>query len=285
MFLYKKFINLTYFLIIFILLAFFLLPFKVFAQSNENRSLDFETKLGDITLMTGDSITMDNKKPKFDRTKATKKRFSKQSIDLAQQLTNFSKELAENNFEGDINKYPEVKKFFEEANKASEKGGTIPNTKTNSIKKNKFEIQTEAASAGDLAGRLSCGTYGNPRPSSAKSYQSFKTSDPAKTAKDWGYHNSENIRGRDMGWTRPQTWNWFACGFNTYRDNIAINKRCKNYGSCSKWQDTTNDTSYLVEQNYSGWNPRGEPNVEVWASGPWPYADWPAYVYWWHDRY
>jgi hypothetical protein len=188
MFSYKKFTNSINFLIIFILLVFSLFPFsfKVFSQINNNKSLDFETKLGDITLMTGDSITMDNKKPKFDRTKATNKRFSKQSVDLAEQLTNFSKELAENNLEGDINKYPEVKKFFEEANKASEEGGVVPNTKRNSIKRNKFGIQTETAVAGDLTGRISCGTYGNPRPSIAKSYQSFKTSDTAKTARDWG---------------------------------------------------------------------------------------------------
>jgi hypothetical protein len=42
---------------------------------------------------------------------------------------------------------------------------------------------------------------------------------------------------------------------------------------------------YTRDQTYAGWTPRGEPNPEVWRSGPWPYPTWPVYVRWWHQEH
>lgn len=39
---------------------------------------------------------------------------------------------------------------------------------------------------------------------------------------------------------------------------------------------------FIREQNYTG-EPGGEPNPEIYSSGPWPYPDWPLYVLWWHE--
>ncbi len=246
------------------------LSFDVIA-SGKKQPLDFEIKLGDITLMTGDIITIKENKPNFDKKKAIDKNFSKESIELAEQLTNFSKDLSENNFQADLNKYPEVKEFFIMATEISKKGGVTPDVKKNSIKKKVGDVNVQAAFAGDLAGRLVCGVYGNPKPYRGAPRNSFNVgkSNRESTLSNWGYRRPLPGLG-SLGWTRARTWNSFYCGWNTFRDNAWTDER-------------TPDLIY--EQNYSGWSPNGEPNPEVYSSGPWPYADWPAYVYWWHSQY
>lgn len=124
-----------------------------------------------------------------------------------------------------------------------------------------------------------CGYYWNPVPNTAAPWlDRGYFSDPSATLTSWGYHSTPGFAGG--GWTRPQTYNralgesaadlpalfgW--CGWNTFRDHAYIR-----------------DTSYIMEQDYTGAIP-GEPNPEVYASGPWPYLDWPAYVYWWHQTH
>ncbi len=121
---------------------------------------------------------------------------------------------------------------------------------------------TTPAATNGILGRTICGWYVNPKPSHAARWKSYTRANPAATLRSLGYHPSPNAIGG--GWTRPQTWRPFFCGRSTYRDHALIRGR-----------------HTLLEQNYKG-SPPGEPNPEVWRSGPWPYSDWPAYVFWWH---
>ncbi len=118
-----------------------------------------------------------------------------------------------------------------------------------------FLLMTENFSQKDLDAQINavcpsywvCGWYTNPVPASAvpwvdKGYYS----DPAATLSSWGYHNTWNLAGG--GWTSPQTYQWWRCGWNTFRDHANI------------------VGSNIHEQNYTGSIP-GEPNPEVYASG------------------
>lgn len=118
----------------------------------------------------------------------------------------------------------------------------------------------------ELLGVLYCGGFGNPLPKRAAVWKTFNNiPNPAQTLRSWGYHPTPDWAGG--GWTRPQTHLPLVCGWNTFRDHAYI------VGNS------------IREQNYAGFTPRGEPNPEFWASGPWPYPLWPAYVAWWHEKY
>ena len=108
---------------------------------------------------------------------------------------------------------------------------------------------------------------GNPLPTSSVSYNYINIGDlnaKKKTLTSWGYEDSGNSR---IGWSRKKTYNPYHCGYGTFRDQAGIGNR-----------------NTIYEQNYDGKiTPAGEPNPEVWKSGPWPYAEWPTYVYWWHE--
>jgi hypothetical protein len=113
-----------------------------------------------------------------------------------------------------------------------------------------------------------CGYYDNPLPTSAKPRVYYSSSNPSSTLTSWGYHADPLAIRIGAGWTRAQTYKWWICGWGTFRDNA------NPVGSNRFW-----------EQNYDGWTPRGEPNPEVWRSGPWPYPTWPLYVNWWHSKF
>ena len=113
-------------------------------------------------------------------------------------------------------------------------------------------------------GHAVSGYYPNPKPSRDVERKNYERDNPAALLKRLGYHETPNQAGG--GWTRPQTYQPWACGGSTFRDHA----------------DVTGPRS-LSEQNYKG-SPGGEPNPEVYRSGPWPYPDWPAYVYWWHEH-
>lgn len=153
------------------------------------------------------------------------------------------------------NAYPELFAFFRAAARAEVVSGTDPAP-------SRPDVQA-LVGVSEATGRLTCGWYVNPKPTGNRSWVQFSVSNPAATLRAWGYHETPSLAGG--GWTRAQTWNPALCGFGTYRDHA--------YPSSA---------SALKEQNYAGWTPRGEPNPEVYRTGPWPYSDWPAYVYWWH---
>lgn len=115
-----------------------------------------------------------------------------------------------------------------------------------------------------------CGSWWRPFPRTADRWNTFTeyTSIPQATARltEIGYHRTPGgIWGG--GWTRPQTYSSSICGLSTYRDHAYI----MNNGN-------------IREQNYTV-DPGGEPNPEIWRSGPWPYAVWPLYVRWWHAHH
>jgi hypothetical protein len=112
---------------------------------------------------------------------------------------------------------------------------------------------------------LVCGYYPNPKPSTNGRWTTHNNiSNPAATLRSWGYHETWPPDYTGGGWTRPQTYQPLLCGWSTYRDHAFIA-----------------GPNTIREQNYTD-PPGGEPNPEVYRSGPWPYPDWPAYVYWWH---
>lgn len=152
----------------------------------------------------------------------------------------------------ELSRLPHLRRFFARAEGFARKEPTeSPNT----------------ASAQLLPGlgQAVCGYYPNPKPAVAVAFKEFTRSDPAGTLRSLGYHETPGLAGG--GWTRPQTYNPAICGFSTYRDHALI----------------TGPTT-LREQNYTE-TPGGEPNPEVYRSGPWPYLDWPVYVFWWHQTH
>lgn len=202
------------------------------------------------------------KKVSFDTDGAKNAGISQEGVTLGQEMADFTNELVQLGsymFTIDLNKYPNVKDYFKDATKYEKERSSVNNSDA--------DIQP-LAYAGDAAGMAVCGWYTNPKPSSSKAYYFWGPySDPSAVARSWGYHAPPAGMGY-LGWTRPQTWNAWYCGYNTFRDEAVPQSNGK-----------------LAEQNYAGWTPRGEPNPEVWASGPWPYSNWPSYVYWWHQTH
>jgi hypothetical protein len=203
----------------------------------------------------------------FDSATARARGFSMESIRLAEQLTTLSNRLIEESVQAqasgrvanidehtiELHEFPAVNDYFEQARIASQNDAL-----TTSIP------QVEVSS---WWREYHCGTYWRPLPSRAKNYVVFyNIRNPANTLRSWGYHPTQPGSYAGGGWTRPQTHRWWDCGWNTYRDHAYI------------WHN-----NQIHEQNYHGWSHRGEPNPEVWRSGPWPYSYWPSYVYWWHE--
>ena len=153
-----------------------------------------------------------------------------------------------------LDDYPRVQAYFAAATenaKGMADGGSAPEGWCN-------PGLTDAA--------CSCGHWWYPRPSSTAPWRNWTSSNPSSTLTSWGYHTTPNWAGG--GWTRAQTYYPSRCGNNTFRDHAYI----------------TGSRTFR-EQNYSGFTPRGEPNPEFWAGGPWAYAAWPSYVQWWHANF
>ena len=138
--------------------------------------------------------------------------------------------------------------------------------------------------------RYRCGWFDRPNPRRANPsvrgpLQGAATTGyaAAQLAREWGYsqgfHNTPGRAGGGM--TRPQTFSPFFCGSRTFRDHafpdLIQERTCFGPGGTEpcEWR------ARLYVQDYTS-APYGEPNPEVWRSGPWPYPEWPAYVSWWH---
>jgi hypothetical protein len=200
----------------------------------------------------------------FDSKTARERRLPERVIVIAEEMAALSNELVQagtsappsggvdvREVEVDERKYKNLTRFFEAAGsnrrELSERGGN------------------EATAPPIPGSHAVCGYFPNPKPARAVPSRTFQRSNPAQTLRSLGYHETPSHAGG--AWTRPQTYKPVFCGWSTYRDHAGISGR------------TT-----LWEQNYRG-SPGGEPNPEVWRSGPWPYPEWPAYVRWWHSRY
>jgi hypothetical protein len=265
-------------------------------QRKSKKQPDFDALSGDLVLMR-ELFQGGNAQPvTFDSEAAHHQGFSSESIKLAEEITAYSNDLslaasnlksterAEMSEQGeavskesvdvtqldvDVENYPLLQWFFD---KATERRNNLAISKkplTND------ESQSSLAVQGFMlpgTAELVCGSFGNPRPS-AGAFDRWHRNvrDPKATLKSWGYHQTPSTFAgipTGGGWTRAQTYSPLICGLGTYRDHAAIPR-----------------PNLIQEQNYEGWTPRGEPNPEVWLSGPWPYPYWPAYVRWWHSRY
>jgi len=233
-------------------------------------SSDFDTLSLDLELMYdlfqggGDQLVT------FDSEAARKQGYSPKSIKLAEELTAFTNDLiieAKKNRKAkgvrtdvrelgsSIKKYSLLNTYFQDA---AENAKTISKDEHEARIKGLFPPVNEYV----------CGSIWHPVPSSAAPWKIFGPYSSNKAAeqhlKDIGYHGTPDSAGG--GFTRPQTYKWALCGFKTYRDHAYVSKK------------------EIHEQNYTGSIP-GEPNPEIWRSGPWPYPTWPAYVVWWHRTY
>lgn len=205
----------------------------------------------------------------FDAEAARRQGFSAEAIQLAQEEVAYSNEVlnqleatsegaATLRITGDIEvggSYPLFEAFTAAVAELEAAGGEV-------------DVGTELTEQGLIPGLSEwyCGYIGRSRPSSAAPWRSYTFANPAAKLRSLGYHSTPGLVGG--GWTRPRTYKSWLCGWKTYRDHAYILR-----------------TTTLREQNYAGYTPRGEPNPEIYRSGPWPYSTWPAYVYWWHSRH
>lgn len=272
-----------YLLLAMLIVIFLLIPNNVLANDTSSITREptsYSNLVNDLAQMKGffrGGKTGKNKmsfEPVTFNSKAAKAAgFSKESISLAEEIAGFSNHIVDNqqqslrsspsgfSSESFANvttfDYPKMERFFELA-------------KDESLSTDIIDEEPKVAEMNgwlcSLSPQCTCGSYGNPRPSRSKDRVFFEVSNAEETLRTWGYHPPFALEGE--GWTRPRTYKWLLCGFETFRDNAY-----------------PVSTTELWEQNYAGWEPNGEPNPEVYRSGPWPYPDWPAYVFWWHQIY
>jgi hypothetical protein len=227
-----------------------------------------------ILLDNKDAVSTDGSthRSRLDRKKLTKATSADDAVFL-QELTDFSNNVVEVSKTGQdisiagkqLDQYPRVRDYFQQATTALNEGETL-SLKSRKVQNPLTHFALIGSPVTEALGMADCGIYWSPKPGIAKSWVTMRGfRDAQATLRSWGYHDS-HIPG--AGWTRPQTWHAWNCGWNTFRDNaVPVN------------------SSTINEQNYNGWNPRGEPNPEVYISGPWPYSTWPAYVFWWHQTH
>jgi hypothetical protein len=258
---------------IFILGVITITPLRVYSSPD----ISFDTLESDLSILsnfqTGEKPTVEElkahkttKKATFNKKESEKLGFNKKSIDTFEQLNDYNNELIsdiDKNFSNKefINKYPLVKTYFKEARLRQNKGiKTEVSYANTSINKSLFEVNTFADNS-----QNQCGTWGNPKPTSAKNWVTWNVNTNT-TPYNWGYHNTASYVGtNDM--TRTKTWNSGWCNYGSFRDHII-----------------PKDIYKLIEQNYDGWSPNGEPNPEVFSYS-WPYWNWPSYAQWWHNTY
>lgn len=223
--------------------------------------------LGLLSGGSGEPVT-------FDAMGAHAQGFSAEAIKLGQQIADQTNEIVDQLVETnqlaeagmttqkqvimlDTRGRPELQGFLAEAtNRRNAQAGTGAQ-----------EAETEGAEVEPLGipgSHFVCGYYPNPKPPRAAPWVNHSSPDPAATLRSWGYHQTPDFAGG--GWTRNQTYKPVFCGWGTFRDHAIISGQ-----------------NIFREQNYTD-SPGGEPNPEVWRTGPWPYADWPLYVNWWHQR-
>jgi hypothetical protein len=226
---------------------------------------------------------------------ARKQRFSKQSIRLAEESAAFTNALVASlsdeapaidlaRARDQLRHYPTLARYFEAAAQVSAAASAPPQPGAPPTEASVAPAAPPTTEGGDQPAdsasaqglivdevfkRWACGWFTNPKPPFAAGRHVYYASDPMAELRQKGYHNT--VPGADAfnenDWTRSQTWHPEVCGLWTFRDHANIR---------------VDGTSYR-EQSYVGWSPPGEPNPELYLSGPWPYLDWPAYVLWWHE--
>lgn len=235
-------------------------------------------------------------KVKVDRNELKKINVAKGSVDTYAEMLEFQNEMMDDpenmfNLKIDSKKYPNLNKFFEDAKAIADAGEEyILNIADSSVLIPSILTIANALVGtpySEMIGRIDCGYYGNYKPWGQAPLIQWNFSNKKNLfdiISSWGYRTTESYARISPGSvTRPQTYNWWNCGFNTFRDdgiwNIQDDKWVTLYPNTYQ-----NLPYYFREQNYNGWNPSGEPNPNIFKPdvGPWPYYDWGAYVYYYH---
>jgi hypothetical protein len=223
-------------------------------RADEADKINFEKLSVDLISMEpyfagnqGDMITFDSKL-------ASQAGFSKESIQLAKEMTALTNNIVNqlknaetsthtrsstpklDTVDINIDNYHLLQKYFAAAKTADA-----------SPKRNARSVRGWCSWAlSDTA--CYCGSFFYPRPNIKNPYKHYPLgNDPEGLVKSWGFHKTQIRYGG--GWTRPQTYNPRYCGEGTYRDHIGIDYKNKR----------------IVMQNYEGFTPRGEPNPEIFA--------------------
>lgn len=211
----------------------------------------------------------------FDAAAAAQRGLSPESIELAAELAAYTNALMAGTGPAgaqadvvDVSKarvdpqqFPRVAQLFDEATYHS-------NLLPIDDKEQEQPAVPEGVHAPSFIYEYNCGSFRWPRPGRSAPWRSYAGPyvNPGRTLESWGYHSTPVSAGG--GYTRPQTYLPWLCGWSTFRDHAyTVGGRA------------------IREQTYEGWAPRGEPNPEIWRVGPWPYLTWPVYVNWWHSRY
>lgn len=250
-------------------------------------------------------------KVKINKDDLKKTNVVKGSVDTYSEMLEFQNEMMdnpENMFKLNIDpkKYPNLTKFFGDAKSIADFGEEyVPNISDSSV----IDIPNISTVANALvgniftetAGRIDCGYYGNYKPNSGAPWGNWTTKNTKKIVinelSNYGFHTVPTYAtkpaylvgitkfGIDYGQDQAtfKTYNWWNCGFNTFRDEAVweINDITIKNNNPQRPDIFENSKYKYRSQIYSGY-PGGEPNPEVFASGPWTYSDWPVYVAYWH---
>ena len=192
---------------------------------------------------------------------ALKDGFSEEIIDLAKEMAAFQNQIVFHSYSestDDVSKlnitledYPAVEKFFREVTLNLNTAGQIG----------------EVGEA--KRGVNPCGNWDTPIPNYTPSRPTFSSSDPHQTLINLGFHQTAS----------------YACGGSIYyscdEDYTRGRSYTSSYGTCSspRFRDhgrVASSTIYSIQY--------GEPNPEI-LGYSWPYWNWGAYVYWWHENY
>lgn len=208
----------------------------------------------------------------FDAESARAAGYSEESVSLASDIAVYADTYARSNRGDDLpEKTSRIEWLF---NCGKEQVASVAEAMTEAAEEDDVSVLSACTDAGYQPHMCTCGVIGYPQPHGGSGWSTLTSHDnPHQYLLGEGYHEiffpysgqtDPNVRD----YTRPRTWNSSTCGNNTYRDHGKV---------------VTN--SHYKEQVYFGWSPNGEPNPEVFISGPWPYVAWPAYVLWWHYWY
>ena len=124
--------------------------------------------------------------------------------------------------------------------------------------------------AGHSEASCICGNTSYPQPSSSDGHNWVDVENPEQALQGLGYHRvyPPYARPGHIEYAKFVTYQSNHCGNNTFR----------------KHAEVVDDDTYKL-QDYVEFHTLGEPNPEVFSSGPWPYWTWPGYVLWWHLTY
>ncbi len=240
---------------VFLFLLLFLISIIYTANANDSK-INMEVKYIQTNLIKGNYKNWIY----FNKEEALKKGFSNESIIIWKEITELTNEIIKKFKEKHINKsYSSINSDID-INKYKNLNNFLKTENLKSIKNNNKSLNFDATEI--------CWTFWNPKPTSSAPWKNLYISwVPLSDFLISLWYHETPILWFWWGWTRPQSYESWICWNWSFRDHAIIN---------INW--------YIKIQDYKWFSPRWEPNPEI-NTYTWPYAAWPAYVYWWHDNY